>query len=199
MDNTTLLGIKMDNTTFLDNIIENINSLRNEEFNKQNFKYDEKVIGKKTVNENSIEFKNFKSSTRKKALLEKAKPGNISKKEYENINNGVDILQDDIFNDDLESSNNDIKLEIDSLSREKKLELINDFLQRKNIIFDEENLKKIELIVDNSEISLKKYLNISKMYQQVIKISFIKKLENGNYIIDLNNNKIKKSKSYFVK
>ena len=131
--------------------------------------------------------------------MEKAKPGNISKKEYENIDNGIDILQDDIFNDDTESGVNDIKLEIDSLSREKKLELINDFLQRKNIIFDEENLKKIELIVDNSEISLKKYLNISKMYQQVIKISFIKKLENGTYIIDLNNNKVKKSKSYFVK
>lgn len=32
------------------------------------------------------------------------------------------------------------------------------------------------------------------MYQQVIKISFIKKLENGSYIIDLNNNKIKKVK-----
>jgi hypothetical protein len=37
------------------------------------------------------------------------------------------------------------------------------------------------------------------MYQQIIKITFIKKLENGSYIIDLNENKVKKTKNYFFK
>ncbi len=189
----------MEGNSFIEKFIENINNVINEEFQSNDFKYEEKIISKKTVNENSVEFKNFKSTTRKKALLEKSKPGNISKKEYENIDQGIDILQDDIFNDNQEDNNEDSKLNIDSLDRDKKLELINDYLQRKNIILDEENLKKIELIVDNQEICLKKYLNISKIYQQVNKIGFIKKLENGSYVIDLNINKTKKSKSYFVK
>lgn len=190
----------MESNSFIENFIENINKLTSEEFEKHDFKYEERKILKKIVNENSIEFKNFKSTTKKKALLEKLKPGNIGKKEYENIDQGIDILQDDIFNDNNNENNNeDSKLDIESLDRIKKLELINDYLQRKNIILDEENLKKIELIVDNQEISLKKYLNISKIYQQVIKVGFIKKLENGTYVVDLNTNKTKKSKSYFVK
>ena len=178
----------MDTKPFIETFIENINNIRNEDFQKHDFKYEEKVIAKKSVNENSMEFKSFKSTTRKKALLEKSKPGNIGKKEYENIDHGIDILQDDIFNDDSEPN-----------SEDSKLDLINDFLQRKNIILDQENLKKIEMIIDDPEINLKKYLNISKIYQQVIKVGFIKKLENGSYIIDLNNNKTKKSKNYFVK
>jgi hypothetical protein len=189
----------MDTKPFIETFIENINKIRNEDFEKNDFKYQEKVITKKSINENSTEFKSFKSTTRKKALLEKTKPGNIGKKEYENIDHGIDILQDDIFNDDSEPASEDSKLDIESLDRDKKLELINDFLQRKNIILDQENLKKIEMIVDDPEITLKKYLNISKIYQQVIKVGFIKKLENGSYIIDLNNNKTKKSKNYFVK
>lgn len=189
----------MDTKPFIETFIENINKIRNEDFEKNNFTYEEKVITKKSINENSMEFKSFKSTTRKKALLDKSKPGNIGKKEYENIDHGIDILQDDIFNDDSEHNSEDSKLDIESLDRDKKLELINDFLQRKNIILDQENLKKIEMIVDDPEITLKKYLNISKIYQQVIKIGFIKKLENGSYIIDLNNNKTKKSKNYFVK
>ena len=42
-----------------------------------------------------------------------------------------------------------------------------------------------------------KFINISKIYQQVTKISFIKKLENGSYIVDLSDNKVKKTKKYF--
>jgi hypothetical protein len=37
------------------------------------------------------------------------------------------------------------------------------------------------------------------MYQQITKITFIKKLENGSYVINLNENKPKKSKKYFIK
>ena len=62
----------------------------------------------------------------------------------------------------------------------------------------EEQLKKIDDIVDNPEIMLKKYLNISKMYQQITKISFIKKLENGSYIVDISDTKKKINKKYFL-
>lgn len=190
----------MDNKTFIPNFIDKINILRQTEFEKYNFVYDEKVIEKKNLNENLMEFKNFQNSIKKKALLEKYKPGNIAKKEYTTTNPSIDILEDDIFNNSFkENKEDEIKLDILSLDRDKKIELINDFLQRKNILLDEIEYKKIEDIVDNPEINIKKYFNISKVYQQINKISFIKKLENGTYIIDISESKAKKTKKFFNK
>ena len=84
------------------------------------------------------------------------------------------------------------------MDREKKINLIREYIVRKNIYLEEEELKKIDDIVDNPEIMLKKYLNISKMYQQITKISFIKKLENGSYIVDISDTKKKINKKYFL-
>ena len=190
----------MDNNIFLNNFIEKINSIRDEEFKQYDFKYEEKTIENKILNENTMEFKNFKNIIKKKAMMDKLKPGNIGKKEYKSNDDTIDILEDDIFQNDLSENNvNEIKIDIELLDKNKKLELIYEFLQRKNIILEDSELKKIESIVDNSEIVLKKYINISKMYQHITKIGFIKKLENGSYIIDLNENKTKKPKNYFIK
>lgn len=190
----------MDNKTFIPNFIDKINILRKTEFEKYNFVYDEKVIEKKNLNENLMEFKNFQNSIKKKALLDKYKPSNIAKKEYTTTNPSIDILEDDIFNNSFkENKEDEIKLDILSLDRDKKIELINDFLQRKNILLDEIEYKKIEDIIDNPEINIKKYFNISKVYQQINKISFIKKLENGTYIIDISESKAKKTKKFFNK
>lgn len=190
----------MDNNIFIQNCIDKINILRNNEFEKYNFTYEEKIIEKKNLNENLVEFKNFQNNIKKKALLDKLKPSNISKKEYTSTNPNIDILEDDIFNNSFkENKEDEIKLDIQSLDRDKKIELINEFLQRKNILLDEIEYKKIEEIVDNPEINIKKYFNISKIYQQVNKISFIKKLENGTYVIDISENKTRKTKKFFNK
>jgi hypothetical protein len=189
----------MDTTLFINNFIENINKIKEEEFKKNNFQFEEKEIEKKILNENSMEYKKFQTDIKKKASMEKLKPGNISKKEYESTNPSINILEDDIFlNDNSDESDKDNKLDISSLDRENKLYLINDYLQRKNIILDAECLTKIENIIDNPDIHLKKYFNISKTYQQITRISFIKKLENGSYIINLAENKPKKNKKYFI-
>ena len=90
-------------------------------------------------------------------------------------------------------------MDISSLDKDKKLELINNFIQKKSIFLDEESMKKIEEIIDNSEISLRKYIIISKMYQEITKINFIKKLEDGSYVVDLGENKNKKVKKSFFK
>ena len=187
----------MDNSSFINNIIDKINIIRAEEFKKFNYTYDEKIIEKKLINENLKEFKDMKQSIKKRASIDKMKPSNIHKKEYDNININIDILEDDIFNNN-EDTSSDVKLNIELLNREQKIDLINEFIQRKNIIFEPTEYIKIEGIVDNPEITLKKYINISKLYQQVTKISFIKKLENGSYIIDLSESKAKKSKKYFI-
>ena len=195
-----IIIIKMDINSFINEYIENINNIRIEQFNKFNFIYNDKIIEIKKINENIQDFKKFQINLKKKTLIEKLKPGNINKKEY-SPNNEIDILEDDIFNNEFYENNteNSNKIELDNIDYNKKIELVKDFLNRKNIILEEEEFKKIEDILNNSEINIKKYINISKLYQEITKISFIKKLENGSYIIDLNNNKHKKTKNYFIK
>lgn len=189
-------------SNFVEDFYNNINNLRNEEFKKYNLSYEERIIEKKLVNENLQELKKYKH-TIKKNLLDKNNGSSILKKELQTLNNpsdmnNIDILEDDIFhNNSNDSILDEDKLDISILDRENKLKLIHEFLQRKNINLEEQELIKIESIVDDPNIVLKKYFNISKMYQQITRISFIKKLENGSYIINLNENKPKKSKKYF--
>ena len=194
----------MDTTIFISDCINKLNSLREKEFVIFDFKYNidnnEIESTKKLCNENTVEFKNFKSIIKKKASLDKNKPSNIGKKEYSSTPN-IDILEDDIFDSNNGDNNeeDEFKLDFLSLDKEKKIELINDFFQRKNIVLDPEQYAKIENIIDNPEINIKKYINVSKVYQQINKLSFIKKLENGTHIVDLNDTKTKKVKKFFNK
>jgi hypothetical protein len=179
----------MDTNNFLTEFTNNIDHIRTNEFEKFNFKYEEKVIEQKVLNENIQEFTEYKYKNSK---------GIKKSTESENSTTNIDILEDDIFiNGQNENPDDEIKLDVDLLDRDKKLSMVHDFLQRKNINLDEENLKKIEDIIDNPDLKLKKFLNISKIYQQISRITFIKKLENGSYIVDISENKTKKSKKYF--
>jgi NACalpha-BTF3-like transcription factor len=191
----------MTDVNFLNSCIDRVNNLRAKEFKTFDFTYEEKVIEPKVLNENLQEYKSYQSKIKKKALMEKNKPGNITKKDFDTTNEGdVDIFNDDIFNNsNSEEIDEDSKLNIEALDRDGKLSIINEFLQRKNIILEESEKKKIEDIVDNPDVVLKKYLNVSKIYQHIIKITFIKKLENGSYIVNLNESKSKKTKKYFLK
>jgi hypothetical protein len=184
---------------FVNDFIEKIGSARNVEFEKSNFVFTEKVIEKKDLNENLQEFKKYNNNLKKKALIEKNKPGNINKKEYSTVNEDIDILEDDIFNNSGQNNEDeDVKLDISSLDNSKKMELIMEFVKRKNITLEEESIKKIEELVNDPEFPLKKYINVSKIYQQITKIGFIKKLENGSYIIDILEKKKTKAKNYFL-
>ena len=216
----------MTTVDFIPNFLNKIKTIRDEEFIKNNTVYEEKVIEKKSLNENLKEFRQYQYKLKKKASLEKMKPGNMAKGEYDtSVTSGVDILEDDIFNlippplhtgvglvgvggvggvgeEDADSNDSkedtESKIDISLMDREKKINLIREYIVRKNIYLEEEELKKIDDIVDNTEIILKKYLNISKMYQQITKISFIKKLENGSYIVDISDTKKKINKKYFL-
>ena len=75
-----------------------------------------------------------------------------------------------------------------------KCDSIDDYLKKKSIKLDEANMLKIENIIDNPEISLRKYITISKLYQDISKISFIKKVDETNYAVILDD-KVKKSKT----
>lgn len=190
----------MEYIDIINNIIDKISNIRIEEFKKYNLEYEEKIIEKKVLNEDLVDLKTFKNKIIKKALQDKNKPSNINKKEYPTNSDCINILEDDIFSNEFdENPPEEDKLDIETMDREKKIELINEFIQRKNIIFDEDNsIEKIIEIIDDESINLKKYINISKMYQQITKIGFIKKLENGMYIININDTKVKKNKNLFL-
>lgn len=196
----------IDNDSFIIDFIKNIDRIREDEFTLNNFNYEGKIIEKKNLNENLKEFRQFQNNIKKKAMLEKYKPSNISKKEYDtSVETILDNLDNNIFKDDAENNgqNNgenieESKIDISLLDRNSKINLIKEFIYRKNIFLDETEINKIESIIDNPEIQIKKYINISKMYQQITKIGFIKKLENGTYVVDLSESKSKKTKNYFV-
>jgi hypothetical protein len=184
---------------FVTDFIQKVNTVRNEEFEKSNFVFTEKIIEKKILNENPQEFKAYKSTLKKKALMEKNKPGNINKKEYETVNEDIDILEDDIFKNSSQNNNEeDPKFDIMSLETDKKIELIMEFIKRKNIILEEECVKQIQELISDKDFPLKKYINVSKIYQQITKVGFIKKLENGSYVIDATEKKATKTKKYFL-
>ena len=61
-----LLYNKMTNINFLDNLVNKINEVRENEFNNFNLKYDEIIIEKKLVNENSKEYSAYKNNLKKK-------------------------------------------------------------------------------------------------------------------------------------
>ena len=191
----------MDSDIIINSFIQNINIIRDNEFLKFNFKIiDNNDIKKNNTQIISKDFVNFNIDLKKKASIEKYKPSNISKIDYDNTTSNINILEDDIFNDNNEDKSDDnFKLNLDNLCKEEKLSLINEYLIRKNIVLENNEIIKLDKILDDSEISLKKYFNISKLYQKIIKIAFIKKLENGSYIIDLIDSKPKKAKNYFLK
>ena len=184
----------------LSNFLDNIKNIRTKEFDIENIKCNEKIIEKKPLNENLKEFRDYQLSIKKKALLEKQKPGNYSKKEYEVSSNNIDILEDDIFKNNYHDGD-EIPEKKDFFTMEKdiKINLIKEYINRKNINLEESDLEKIFTYIDDPNIMLKKYFSFSQIYQQLTKITFIKKLENGSYTINLEDSKPKKSKKYFMK
>ena len=194
--------ILQEETTFdniFNNKIEEIKSsfekLRNNEFEVNNFKYTKLELIKKDINVDTVDFKHYQSAIRKKAMSEKNKSSNMFKNDIETTdNNKINIIDDPIFNsEDVEESSQE-KIDITSLDRETKLKLINNYLKKKSIKLDEVNMLKIENIIDNPDISLRKYITISKLYQDISKISFIKKVDETNYAVILDD-KVKKSKT----
>ena len=194
--------ISQEETTFdtifnskIEEIKSSFEEIRNNEFEIHNFKYKKPELVKKEINVDNVDFKHYQSSIRKKAMSEKNKPSNMFKTEVDTTdNNKINIIDDPIFNSQEVEESSQEKLDITLLDKEAKLNLIHNYLKKKSIKLEEADLLKIENIVDNPDISLKKYITISKLYQDISKISFIKKVDETNYAVILDD-KVKKSKT----
>jgi hypothetical protein len=193
--------ISQEETTFdtifnskIEEIKSSFEEIRNNEFEIHNFKYKKPELVKKEINVDTVDFKHYQSAIRKKVMSEKNKPSNMFKTEIETTdNNKINIIDDPIFNSQEVEESTQEKLDISTLDKEAKLKLIHNYLKKKSIKLEEVDL--LETIVDNPDISLKKYITISKLYQDISKISFIKKVDETNYAVILDDNKVKKSKT----
>jgi len=202
-DNNINKMISQEETTFdtifnskIEEIKSSFEEIRNNEFEIHNFKYKKPELVKKDINVDTVDFKHYQSAIRKKVMSEKNKPSNMFKTEIETTdNNKINIIDDPIFNSQEVEESTQEKLDISTLDKESKLKLIHNYLKKKSIKLEEVDLLKIETIVDNPDISLKKYITISKLYQDISKISFIKKVDETNYAVILDDNKVKKSKT----
>lgn len=183
----------MDCTIFLNQFIEKIDNIKEDEFKNNNFIPEEIVVENKITNENLMEFRNYKNNINKKLVKNKQ---NITEKDNIENENGINILEDDIFQND-EEKQEEFKLNFDEITIDEKHKLINEFIKRKGIDLDEINRLKIQELLNNVEFPLKKFITISKTYQQITKISFLKKLENGSYIVDINEKKTRNKNIFF--
>ena len=184
----------MDYNLFINNFIENINNLNHRDFNKNNFKYEIKTREKKDLNENPMILREYKSSMAK-SIKKKEKLDNYIN--INTINNDIDLFDTNNINTfdkkELEDNQNNFY----DLNKENKIEYIKDYMSRKKIYIEINQFSKIDDIIEDNEL-LKKYITISKQHNQISKISFFKKKEDGSYFIDLVISK-KKNKVIFFK
>ena len=118
----------------IEEIKSSFEEIRNNEFEIYNFKYIKPELVKKDINVDTVDFKNYQSAIRKKAMSEKNKPSNMFKNDIETTDNtNINIIDDPIFNsEDVEESSQE-KIDISILDRETKLNLIHKKLEPKTI------------------------------------------------------------------
>ena len=165
---------------FVDNYIDNINSINEKNLKKYNYDVIETLQPKETKEIKSYkEMKKF-TDTRKKFY---DKQTNIDNEENFDIfeNNNININ---------ESTTNFYDLE-----PEMKLNHILDYIKRKKYKISDD-LNKINHLLNDNEL-LKKYISIDKTFNIINKITFLKKNETGDYNINLNINTKKSTKKKF--
>ena len=206
----------MNANNFVENFIDELDTINQEEFKKNNYSVKKKIRVKKELNENPLLLKEYKAN-RIETLKKKNKL--IKKENFVDIDNKVDI---DIFNKEninlvvnspevISKKNNDSNNSMDSeeiqmkkendlnfyeLDKENKMNLIKDYMSRKKIYVEHEEFSKIDSIIDNNEL-LKKYISITKVHKQISKITFFKKKDDFSYNIDFQIPKKKNKISFF--
>ena len=170
----------MDIQTFVNNYISNIKSINESNIIKYDYQLKDKLEKKETTEIKSYKEMKLFTDSRKKF--------------YMNQSNNVDTFN--IFENSLIKTDEKI-IDFYDLEPELKLEHITDFIKRKKYKLGCDLSVIDHLLVDND--LLKKYIKIDKKFNIINKISFLKKMENGDYNIVLNNKNTnkRKKKSFF--
>lgn len=175
--------------------INNYNEHLNREFivlniNSQKLiENDDKDLEKIQDKNYSIDFRVYQNRRKKDILKKDNKVKNTLYDEYNPNNIEFNNISDEQIIQ---------KIDYDSLSFDEKKDIIYKYIDLKNIYLDEDEILKLNNIINNDNIKLSKYIS-TNVYGDIIKISFITKIKESNiYHIDISNEKNKK-KSYVKK
>lgn len=172
----------MDTSLYVENYINKLNELNEKNIKEFDYKLKEKLPIKET--KEIISYKEMKDFTdsRKKYYQQNT---NFENEEH------INIFENNIIKTD------EIELNFYDLPFEKKMDNIFDYMKRKKIKLNCD----INIINDivNDNALLKKYISIDKTYNIINKVSFFKKLENGDYNIVLENSNKRTKKKFFTK
>jgi hypothetical protein len=135
----------------------------------------------------SVEFKNYRSGLRKKALAEKYKPGNAKTVEYEESEEQamINLLEDNIFITDPGAIAKQEEIDVTQLEGERLWKDVQHYIQRKSIILDDRSLEEMEACLMDPIFDRKSYLKYSKTTRMLSKVGFIHKLRDESYAFSL--------------
>lgn len=168
---------------YLNNYIENINSINTKNESLYNFHIEE-IIKPLKETRNLKEMKDYENHMR---IFKNDFLTHESRKEEK------DIFQESNINKETEHIN------FFDLDNESKKHHIINFMARKKYKLVQNNLECLNEILENN-IFLKKTIHLSKTHSNIEKIDFLKKIEGNEYIFDLNFQEKKKfSKKTFFK
>jgi|TARA_B110000483_G_scaffold25038_1_gene29687 hypothetical protein len=172
----------MDTSLYVENYINKLNELNEKNIKEFDYKLKEKLPIKET--KEIISYKEMKDFTdsRKKYYQQNT---NFENEEH------INIFENNIIKTD------EIELNFYDLPFEKKMDNIFDYMKRKKIKLNCDMNIINDIVNDNA--LLKKYISIDKTYNIINKVSFFKKLENGDYNIVLENSNKRTKKKFFTK
>jgi hypothetical protein len=172
----------MDTSLYVENYINKLNELNEKNIKEFDYKLKEKLPIKET--KEIISYKEMKDFTdsRKKYYQQNT---NFENEEH------INIFENNII------KTNEIELNFYDLPFEKKMDNIFDYMKRKKIKLNCDMNIINDIVNDNA--LLKKYISIDKTYNIINKVSFFKKLENGDYNIVLENSNKRTKKKFFTK
>lgn len=184
----------MDSRLYLENYINKLNKFNEIQLNKYNIKENNISREKKEINPNNKEIRNY-NSNRYRSLKNNNLNNDVLNLEYNIENTNIDLFDSNNFNLNNINENKE-KIIFFNIDNEEKKYYINNYILRKKYQIEFLELDKLFSILDNEE-KIKKYINFSTELNQIVRISCLKKKEDGTLYFSEENAKLKK-KNIFI-
>ncbi len=180
----------------IDEYVNNLKKIRDEEFKKYNYNYEEYIFKKKLTKQRRIEQIEHQKKIRKQVLINRNKAARKEVEEYVTIdeNNTKDILTDNLFFVKAESEvvkvegeevkPKRIKKKFEEVPKEDILKMMDKYILKRRIKLNKEDMDIIIKMKEDESVEWKKYISLTTDGTDITKISFLKKNGMGDDIID---------------
>jgi hypothetical protein len=179
---------------FLEEVIYNLNKIRNNEFKLANYKEINPIVTKKERSDKSTIIAANKTKSklaavaRKKNYQKQMKGMNVNQFS-EDYNSECDVITDDIFN--IVKDENIIPWK--KIELEERKNMFKKFIEENHKDLPEDKLNRCIELIDKNKINFKKYINYDPITKVIISLPILmKENEYDKYILNYN---IKKKKT----